>query len=311
MLLIKSGPLRAFNDWIEQFARFAPGLEVRHWDDPEVDPAQVHFALVWEPTPGRLATFPNLKLIMSTAAGVDHIFSDPDLPKGVPVTRMSVDESRQGMAEFVAMMVWVLRRNVKTMVEDQQARRWKHVVAPTLASQLRVGVLGQGYIGSHTAQYLHRLGFVASGWSRSGKDVEGVRSFAGEAQFEAFLSELDTLVCLLPETPQTRGILNARTFAALPRGAMLINVGRGGHLVEDDLLAALDSGQLSAACLDVFDKEPLPTDSPLWSHPRILISPHAASTAGHAPRAQRVSELLRIFESGASLPDLCDPARGY
>jgi glyoxylate/hydroxypyruvate reductase A len=310
-LLIKTGPASSLPHWRTLFSEFAPNLNVHWFDDASIPPESVDYVLVWEPTPGRLASFPNLRLICSSAAGVDHITSDPTWPSHLPIARMGSTDTAQRMAEFVTLSALALHRGFKRITNAQASGTWEYFETPRSACETRVGILGFGNLGQRAAQMLHAVGFITAGWSTTHKSVPGIESFAGPSELKPFLARTDILVCLLPETPSTRGLLCARTFAMLPGGASLVNVGRGGHLVVADLISALDSGHLSGAILDVFETEPLPRDSPLWSHPKILISPHVASVASRRARARYVADIIAAFERGEQVPNLYDPAKGY
>jgi glyoxylate/hydroxypyruvate reductase A len=311
IILVKTGGEASLPDWQKLFAEFAPQLHVRWWDDKTVQPEDVHYVLVWEPEPGRLAALPNLKLICSSAAGVDHITRDPAAPLHLPLVRMGSSETAQRMGEFVAMSALSLLRGMKRIVNAQAERKWEEFVTPLSACETRAGIMGLGNLGARSAEMLRDLGFITSGWATSRKTLEGVTCFAGPDEFDAFLAQCDILVCLLPDTPATRGILNAKNLAKLPPGAGLVNVARGTHVVTDDLIAALDSGHLAGAVLDVFEVEPLSKDSPLWAHPKIIVSPHVASLASRRARVQYVAEVIQAFEQGKPLPNLYLPERGY
>jgi glyoxylate/hydroxypyruvate reductase A len=307
VLLVKSGGPGAIAEWQAAFAACAPQLDVRWWDDPAVDPASVEYALVWAPEPGRLKDFANLKLVISSGAGVDHL--GDGLPK-VPIVRMGAPEAVWRMREYVTLAVLHLHRLWHRFAANQRARIWDELPNPE-APERRVGIMGLGQLGAAAAEALRPFGFPLSGWSRSAKALPGVRCFAGPRGLKPFLAQCDILVCLLPATPETERILDAAAFAQLPPGAMVVNAARGSLLVEADLLAALESGQLEAAVLDVFEAEPLPPDSPLWSHPRITITPHVASFPGRAARARFAADVIAAHAKGLALPNLFDPARGY
>ncbi len=268
--------------WSGQLSRLMPGLDIRVW--PQIgDPAEIDYALVWRPEPGLLAALPNLKLILSLGAGVDHILIDPQLPRDVPIVRLVDPYLTDAMSEYVVLQVLRLHRRDLDYRTQQQAGIWRELPQPN-AGERPVGILGFGEIGQDAARKLKALGFPVSGWGRGEKTVEGFATFAGAAGLPRLLAQSEILVCLLPLTSETQGILNARTFAALPKGAGLVNAGRGAHLVEEDLIPALDSGQLSAAALDVFREEPLPQGHPFWQHPRILVTPHIAGTTNPVDR---------------------------
>ena len=311
IMLVKTGGEEAMPEWRALFAEHAPQLDVRWWDDPTVRPEDVGYVLVWEPEPGRLAAMPNLRLICSSAAGVEHITRDPDLPAHLSILRMGSRETAQRMGEFVALSALALLRGMKRIVDSQARREWAYFDSPRAATDTRAGIMGLGNLGTRSAEMLRDLGFITSGWSRTRKQVAGVQCFAGPAEMDGFLAQSDILVCLLPDTAATRDILRADTLARLPRGAGVINVARGTHLVLPDLLAALDSGQLGGAVLDVFEPEPLAADDPVWAHPKVIVSPHLASLASRRARVEYVAEAIAAFERGEALANLYDRERGY
>ncbi len=295
--------------WREAFRRHAPELEFRAWDEPgDVD--EIEFALVWKPPPGVLRTFPNLKVIFSLGAGVDHLMSDKALPAGVPIVRMTDAELTRGMTEYVVLHVLRHHRRQREMENNQRAGAWKHAFVPTAPAR-RVGIMGLGVLGRAAVTALAALEFDLAGWSRTAHDIAGIECFHGADGLGPFLARSEILVCLLPLTPQTEGILNASLFAQLPKGASLINAARGGHQVEDDILAALESGQLSEATLDVFETEPLSAGHPFWSHPKVTVTPHNASVTDPDSGARQVIENIRRFRRGEALPDLVDVKAGY
>ena len=295
--------------WSGELQRLMPGLDIRVW--PQIgDPAAIDYALVWRPEPGLLAALPNLKLILSLGAGVDHILLDPQLPQRVPIVRLVDPYLTDAMSEYVVLQVLRLHRRDLDYRAQQQALIWRELSQKN-AGERPVGILGFGEIGQDAARKLKGLGFPIAGWGRRERTMAGFATFAGGAGLPPLLAQSEILVCLLPLTSETQGILNARAFALLPRGAALVNAGRGGHLVEADLIPALDSGQLSAAALDVFQEEPLPPDHPFWRHPRILITPHIAGTTNPATAAPIVLDTIRRFEAGRPLLNVVDPAQGY
>jgi glyoxylate/hydroxypyruvate reductase A len=311
VLLVKSGGLAALAEWQALFAEFSPAVEVRGWDDPEVDPAQVEYALVWQPEAGRLARYPKLRAVLSSSAGVDHILCDPQLPPSLPIVRMVPEETQQRMAEFIGMSCLLVQKAVPRMLAQQRRRRWEEVVSTRLASEARVGIMGLGALGAQAARYVRTLGFQVSGWSQTRKSIDGVASYAGTGELGAFLASTDILVCLLPDTQATRGIVDAARLAQLPRGASLINVGRGAHVVEADLLAALDRGQLASAVLDVFEHEPLGADSVFWDHPQVIVTPHSAAIPSRREKARQAAQAMAALMRGAAPLHLLDRARGY
>ena len=295
--------------WRPLLADLLPGHEIRFWPDIG-DVSAIDYALVWHPPPGLLAALPNLKLILSLGAGVDHILADPLLPRHIPIVRLVDPYLSEAMSEYVALQVLRLHRRDLDYQRQQRAQIWRALEQKN-AGERPVWILGFGEIGQAAGRKLRALGFPVAGWSRRAKTLAGFSTFAGREELPQLLARAEILVCLLPHTSATEGILCARTFAALPPGAGLVNAGRGGHLVEADLIAALDAGQLSAAVLDVFREEPLPPEHPFWHHPRIVITPHVAGVTNPATAAPIIIDTIRRFESGQPLRNRVDPERGY
>lgn len=273
------------------------------------DPADVHYALVWNPPRGFFARFPNLKLVINLGAGVDALVGRDDLPQ-LPVTRLSDPEMSRMMASFVLFCVLRHARDIPTLERAQRERRW-HFISPRTAGDIRVGVLGLGELGGLAAQELARQGFDVRGWSRTAKHLDGVKTCHGLEALPGFLGGIEILVVMLPLTGETRGLLDAERLAQLPRGAKLVNVARGPIVDEAALIAALRSGQISEATLDVFEVEPLPPDSPLWGMDNVLVTPHLASMAIPASAAAQIAENIRRVEAGEEVLNRVDPARGY
>ena len=307
-LLIKTDIDRG-NAWAEALAANYPELKTVNWPF-KGDPAEIDYALVWQPPKGELKRYPNLKAIFSVGAGIDHLASDPDLPAGVPVVRMVEPGLTAGMSEYVVLAVLNHHRFMLDYAAQRRARVWEEI--PQLPAEARqVGILGLGVLGRDAAEKLKPFGFRLAGWSRSPKSITGVTCFHGSGGLDAFLGGTDILVCLLPLTAETTGILNGETFARLPPGAAVINVGRGKQLVEADLLAALDSGQIGGATLDVFQNEPLPEDHPFWAHPRVFMTPHIASMTVPQSAVRAVVANIQRLESGEALQHVVDLKRGY
>lgn len=295
--------------WKPQLARLMPKLEVRIW--PKIgDPAEIDYALVWRPEPGLLASLPNLKLILSLGAGVDHILCDPYLPRGVPIVRLVDPYMTDAMSEYVILQVLRLHRQDPDYRAQQEKGLWLELDQKN-AAERTVGILGFGALGQDAGRKLEGLGFDVALWGRRQRTVEGLRGYAGSAGLPALLGRSEILVCLLPLTAETEGILNAATLVMLPKGAALINAARGGHLVEEDLLAALASGRLSVAVLDVFRDEPLPASHAFWHHPRIVVTPHVAAATHPPTAAPIILDNIRRFEAGRPLLNRVDPAQGY
>lgn len=298
-------------DWRKHFGAVDPRIDVRWWADPSVKPEDVRYVLVWDPEPGRLKTFPNLRITFSSAAGVDNIVRDPEWPRHLPLVRMGGDGTERRMAEFVLFACMSMVRDARRLHLAQNEAKWIHVEDRVTVADRRVGIMGMGNLGRKAAELLRDVGFEVAGWSQSRKDIPGVASFAGKAEFANFLARTDILVCLLPSTPETNGLIDAQSLALLPQGAQFVNVGRGQHVVEADLLAALDGGHLAGAFLDVFVEEPLPKESPFWAHPKVIVTPHVASLAPRSERARYVAQAIAAHERGEALPNVYDPDKGY
>nr|WP_246514004.1 glyoxylate/hydroxypyruvate reductase A [Neoroseomonas soli] len=310
-MVVKSGGEAALPEWQDCFAKAAPGLELRWWDDPSLDPARVGYALVWDPEPGRLARMTGLRAIFGSGAGVDLITADPLLPRHLPLVRCVPPEATQRMGEFVCWAVLSLAKDARRMAMAQARREWDYFEAPFAASARTVGVMGLGAMGMRSVEMLRGLSIPVVGWSRTPKALPGVETFAGADGLPAFLARSEVLVCLLPATPETKGIVAAPLLSRLPRGAGLVQVGRGVQQVLPDIIAALDEGRLSAAVIDVFEPEPLSPDSPAWTHPRLTVTPHVASLPSRMERARYVAGCIARLERGEALPNLYDHARGY
>lgn len=294
--------------WAKLFAERAPDMPFRVWPDIG-DPAEIRYLAAWRPPERIMETFPNLELLFSVGAGVDQ-FDFSMLPPALPVIRMLEPGIAESMAEYVTLAVLALHRDLVPFIDQQKRQIWREIQVRA-ASSRRVGIMGLGQLGQAALDKLRAFGFPLSGWNRSARAIDGVTCFTGEAELDAFLGEVDILVCLLPLTEATRHILNARLFAALPAGAALANCGRGGHLVEADLLAALASGHLSSAVLDVTEQEPLAPDHAFWDHPKILLTPHVASMTRPETAVDFVLDTIARHRAGEPLPGLVDRASGY
>jgi glyoxylate/hydroxypyruvate reductase A len=309
MALLIIAPDINVNAWVKHLGMLDPGIDIRIW--PQVGVADdITFALCWYHPPGEFKKYKNLKCIASLGAGVDHILRDPDLPAGIPITRVVEHCMAQSMSEYVVLAVLNYCRQFDSFRADQFQKKWQPRI-PLLAADMQIGIMGLGQLGKDAAKKLGYLGFPVSGWSQTPKDIEGVTCFAGDEALDDFLSQTRILICMLPLTPKTKGILNHKTFAKLPAGAYVINTARGQHLVEKDLLAALDSGQLDGACLDVFEVEPLPEDHPFWNHPKIIVTPHISSITYPRDVAPQIIENYQRTETGNPLLHVVDVDRGY
>lgn len=294
--------------WAELFASEAPELAFHVWPDAG-DLGEVEYLIAWQTPVELLHSLPNLQVLFSIGAGVDQL-GLARVPDGILVVRMVEPGLVSGMVEFATMAVLALHRNVLDYGQAQRLGVWQPVeVIP--AAQRRVGLMGLGVLGQAVLGALAPFGFALSGWSRTPKRLTGVACYSGSDGLAAFLGNCDILLCLLPLTPATRHILDSQLFAHLPRGAALVNLARGGHLNQSDLLEALDSGRLSAAILDVCEPEPLPAGHPFWQHPRILLTPHIAGVTRPGTAARVVLENIRRHRAGEPLRDVVDRTAGY
>lgn len=286
-----------------------PTLDYRIWPDTGAV-EDIEFAFVWNPEPGDLARYPNLKVIFNLGAGVEKLLLDKSIPAHVPIVRLVDRALTACMTEYVVMHVLRHHRRQVDIEANQRARKWDPFEMPP-AWERKVGVLGHGVLGGDAAEKLVHIGFDLAGWSRHAKTQAGVVSYHGWDQLPAFLARSEILVCLLPLTADTAGILDAKRLAMLPRGASVINAARGGHVVDKDLLAALDSGHIAQATLDVFHQEPLPADHPYWAHPRVTVTPHNASLTYDASVAPGLLAAMADLKAGRPLANVVDRGRGY
>ena len=294
--------------WLAALADQMPEREVRVF--PELGAREdIEFALVYDPPPGLLASLPKLKAIFSLWAGVDHLASDPELP-ALPVVRMVERSMTATMTAHVVHQV--LAFHMQTLdYRALEAERHSEQLDLTAPWDRRVGFLGLGSLGGDAADKLAALRFDVAGWTRTPKEITGIGCYHGSDGLSAFLARTDILVCLMPLTEATQGILNRQLFDQLPRGACIINCARGGHLVEADLLGALDDGQLAAAALDGFEEEPLPEDHPVWGQPRLVVTPHIAAFSVAETAVESVVANIRRVEAGEPPLNVVDFARGY
>lgn len=309
MTLLLATPTMNPAAWLRAFERLTPELDVRAWPDCG-DPTDIRFIVAWETPPGFFSEFPRLACIASLGAGVDHLLGDPDLPRGVFVTRVIDPSITQQMSEYVILHVLRFSRHSQRFDQDTVEEIWRPRI-PLQASDLTVGIMGLGQLGLDAAHKLMQLGFPVIGWRRTHKDVAGITTYVGAEALPDFLAECRVLICMLPLTPATQGLLDAETFRLLPRDAYVINVARGAHLVESDLMAALDRGHLAGACLDVFETEPLPAGHPLWHHPKVTITPHIASLTNPTDVVPQMAENYQRVMAGERPHHLVDIERGY
>lgn len=307
-------PTLPVNAWIAAMRRAAPSLDIRAW--PEMGRVEdISYATAWLPPPGVLRNLPNLKVIFSLGAGVDAIINDPTLPENVPIVRVNDPDLTGRMAEYVVLHVLIHHRQQRRIDGNQKRKKWDSF--PThAASDVAVGIMGLGVMGTLSAERLRDLGFKVAGWSRSRKRIDGVHCYAGAAEFDSFLRRTDILVSLLPATPETDRIINGDLIRKLSRkgpfGApIVINAGRGRQQVESDIVECLDTGELFAATLDVFSVEPLPPDSPLWIHPKVTVTPHTAADSEPEVICAYVARQIERHRAGTPLANVVDRLRGY
>jgi glyoxylate/hydroxypyruvate reductase A len=300
--------------WRAQLEAVLPSHPIVLLGEP-FDRAAIRYALSWAHPPGVLKDLPNLAAVFSLGAGVDHLFADPALPDR-PIVRVVDADLRDRMSEWVVMHALIHLRQLRRYERQQRDRVWADDDDQPKAGDVQVGVLGLGVLGMDAATKLKALGFRVSAWSATAKSAPGIESFSGADGLDALLVQTDMLVVLLPLTTATRGMLNASLFAKLKQGGplggpVLINAGRGGLQVEADIVAALDSGGLTGASLDVFEREPLPPSSRLWVHPAVYVSPHNAAISAPAAVAAAIARQIKAFERGEPLRNVVDRKRGY
>lgn len=313
MNIIYYHPLFNAQEWLAGIKQRLPQAEIREWQRGDERPAD--YALVWRPPHEMLANRRDLKAVFALGAGVDAILDQErkhpgTLPAGVPLLRLEDTGMAQQMQEYALSYVLRYFRRFDEYQALQQRQEWQPL-DPHSLDDFTIGILGAGVLGQSVARKLTEFGFSVRCWSRSAKQLDGVQSFAGEAQRAAFLDGVKLVINLLPNTPETLGILNRELFAQLQPGAYLINIARGAHLVEADLLAALDQGQLAAVTLDVFAREPLPQDHPFWRHPRVTITPHIAAITLPQQAMDQIAANIRALEAGHAPAGVVDRQRGY
>lgn len=297
--------------WLKALRRHLPEADVLVWGQDELDPASIDYALVWKPEPGLLTRFTNLKGIFNLGAGVDALLQDLSLPRYLPLVRLVDPLLSSGMVEYCVHWVLHFHRDMHVYAHQQRVHDWtQHANATT--KNRAVGILGLGELGQNVAHALLLLGFEnIAGWSRSAKELPGITSFAGPDALEAFLKRTEILLCLLPLSDATRGLINAETLSHLPQGAFFINAGRGPLVVDDALIDALNSSHIAAAALDVFNTEPLPQDHPYWTMDNVFVTPHIASLTTPMSASEVIAKALRAFEDGKTPDNLVDFTQGY
>lgn len=293
--------------WGKAVRALRPDLDIVNWPDA-ADPAEFEFALLWKPPPGGLGAFTNLKGIQTLGAGINQL--DLSALPPVPLARMIDPSLTESMVDYAVAAVYRHFRGLDRFERNTRARHWQHEEPPHKAD-FPVGVLGLGVLGGAVAARLRAVGFPVTGWSRTARAVEGVEVYAGDDGLPAFLGSARAFVCVLALTPQTAGILNKETLGAMPAGSYVVNIGRGGHVVEPDLAALVRSGHIAGATLDVFAQEPLPADHPFYELPQILVTPHVAGGISPRTAAPTLIENYERALAGKPLLNMVDPARGY
>lgn len=306
-LLYTAAPARG-EVWAEMIGQAIPELEVRLSPD-QGDPADVRYLAAWTLPAGLIETLPNLEVLFSIGAGVDQLDLS-QVPPHVTVVRLVEPNLAAAMAEYVVMTVLALHRDLYAYADQQRERVWR-ALPQVPAAERRVGIAGLGQMGSAALDALRPFGFQLSGWSRSPRDVPGVTCFHGDDGLREFAAQIDILVNLLPLTPETRGILGQPLFSDMPEGAAIVSAGRGGHLDPAALVAALDGGRLSRAILDVTPMEPLPTDDPLWAHPRVVLTPHVAAATDTEGSGKALIANLQRHLAGEPMVGVVARDRGY
>lgn len=300
---------RNVEPWVKALKEKRPALDLRVY--PEDQPREeITFALAWGHPLGAFRQYPNLTCISSLGAGVDHILKDPDIPEQVQIARIKDEDLTSDMANFTMALVLNHLRDLNTYKAAEETQNWSPLRYKR-NKDVTVGVMGIGTLGSAVAQRLSSIGLRVTGWANSAKQLEGIGVYAGAGELDVFLNAADVLICLLPLTPDTANILNKENLLKLPKGAFLINVARGEHLVEEDLLELLETGHLSGASLDVFREEPLPEGHPFWSHPKINVTPHIASVTNPESAVDQILENYDRNQRGEEPLNLVSRTRGY
>ncbi|QSS96484.1 2-hydroxyacid dehydrogenase [Psychroflexus sp. ALD_RP9] len=294
--------------WVKAFKNKNPNLDIQVYPDIK-DINSVNFAISWQHEHGVFSQFPNLKVIASMGAGVHHILRDKTIPKSIKVTRIVDDNLTKDMADFVLLNCLYGIRNLKFHAQNQLDKHWE-IKAYRQPEDIKVGIMGFGVLGKAAAKKLKLNGFMVNSLSKSRKKIEGIKSYI-ENELDQFLAESQILVCLLPITEDTKAILNHDNLKKLPQNAQVINVARSQHLVEDDLIQLLDDGHLSLACLDVFQTEPLPKDSRLWSHPKVSVTPHVASMTDPDSVVNQILDNFNRMKNNESLKNEVDREKAY
>lgn len=293
----------------QHLQHYLPGVTIYN-DWPEQPRNDVELAILWKQPPGILQQFPNLKAVHSLGAGVDHLISDSSIPLDLPIARIVDEELTTGMRRYVLMAVLNIHKNLRFHLQQQQQKSWSGL--QQAATPLHIGVMGLGALGAAVAQDLSQLGFPVSGFAYGPKSLSGITCYsAAQGELSTFLSQVNTLVCLLPLTSATHNILNRQLFAQLPEKSYLINVGRGAHLVEEDLIWAFQQGKIAGAYLDVLRQEPLPPEHPFWTQEGLVLTPHIASVTNQKNAARQIADNYRRLQEGQTLNQSINREMGY
>jgi len=308
MSIVIVSTARASSHWVKTLKEKDESLDIQVYPDVK-RPEDIEFAISWKHPEGLYQNYPNLKVIASMGAGVNHILKDENLPKNVKVTRIVDEQLTKDMGQFVLLQCLAISRNLFTHLHDQKRKHWE-VKRYQTPEQTKVGIMGYGVLGQEAGRALKANGFSVVGYANSSKTVDGIRVYGADEQGQ-FLKQTQILVCLLPVTPNTQGVLNIQLFKKLQPNAYLVNVARGEHLVEKDLISAIDQGFIKGASLDVFQEEPLPESHPFWNHKDIQITPHIASMTDPESVAKQLLDNYKRMKDGESLINEVNRNKGY
>ena len=309
-ILFMSTEQGATDTYVPLLKRHLPDQDIRVWPDAMGDISDIDYAVISVPKPGVLGGLPNLKAVLSLWAGVDGLLADPTFPREIPLARMVDPLLAVDMTQFAIHWALHFHRGLHHYAGLQQRKEWRQIAYPE-TSERRVGIMGLGVLGTDAAANLAAMGFDVAGWDALEKSIDGVEMFVGLDQLKDFLKRTEILVVLLPLTEETRGIINSETLAMLPSGAFVISLARGAHIVDADLLAALDSGQIERAVLDAFVAEPIATDHPFWSHAGVIVTPHIASKTTPRTAAAEIAIDVRRLQAGEMPRHLVDVNKGF
>jgi glyoxylate/hydroxypyruvate reductase A len=306
--VIKVGEARA-KWWKSHMKSLLPEIEFFLHNEP-FDKQLIDLAIVWKPENGWLKSLSNLKCIISMGSGIDHILSDPELPKDLPIIKTTADDLKIRMREYVILHTLKHHRNLNEVIKARNNKEWKQIIEPP-ANKRTVGVMGLGNLGLDCARALKSLDFMVNGWSKSEKEIEGINTFTGINQITDFIKDVEILICMLPLTSETRGILNFKLFEKMKKNSCLINVARGEHLVEEDLIKAIEKSIVKEATLDVFHSEPLPENHIFWQNSKIFITPHIASLLDPEAGGKDIAQNILKFINGEFIKNLIPPGKDY